>query len=83
LFVVREGQIALERGDLANLDAAVAAWRGGEIAPLGSLRRRLKTGPPPTPDPATDSAAMARRADRPRSAQRSKQIADALGEPDR
>jgi uncharacterized protein (TIGR02444 family) len=54
LFVVRERRIALEHGDLASLDGAVAAWRGDVIVPLRCVRRRLKAGPPPAPAPDTD-----------------------------
>src|SRR5215831_12631953 len=49
LFVARERRCALEHGDLANRDGAIADWRRDVIIPLRSLRRCLKAGPPPAP----------------------------------
>ena len=55
LFVARERRCALEHGDLANLDGAIADWRRDVIIPLRSLRRCLKAGPPPAPCPQTEA----------------------------
>lgn len=54
LFIAQDQRIMLERADLEELDGAIAAWRGEVIRPLRSIRRRLKTGPDPAPDSATE-----------------------------
>jgi uncharacterized protein (TIGR02444 family) len=55
LFLAQEHRIALEHADLEMLDGAIAGWRGEVIVPLRALRRRLKSGPHPAPEPATDA----------------------------
>ena len=55
LFLARERHIALQHGDFAHLDGAIAQWRRDVIMPLRSVRRRLKAGPHPAPSPATDA----------------------------
>ena len=39
----------------AEADAVVAAWREEIVEPLRSLRRRLKSGPPPAPCSASEA----------------------------
>jgi uncharacterized protein (TIGR02444 family) len=53
LFVAREHRAILNKGSLEDLDRAIADWRGEVVRPLRAIRRRLKTGPMPAPDPAT------------------------------
>lgn len=41
--------------ELAGAQAATAPWRDEVVRPLRRVRRRLKSGPPPAPDAATES----------------------------
>ncbi|MCQ4633542.1 TIGR02444 family protein [Shinella sp. CPCC 100929] len=50
--VIREE--TLEQGDIEAADAHVAAWREEVVLPLRAIRRRLKSGPAPAPDKATE-----------------------------
>ena len=43
----------LTPGEAAGAEAATSAWRQDVVRPLRALRRRLKFGPSPAPDPAT------------------------------
>ena len=53
LFVAREHRAILDKASLVDLDQAIGDWRGEVVRPLRAIRRRLKTGPMPAPDPAT------------------------------
>jgi len=45
---------ALTESRLSQLEAMVHAWRSEIIEPLRKVRRRLKVGPPPSPDATTE-----------------------------
>lgn len=45
---------ALGAGDVARAQARVGEWQRDVVGPLRAVRRRLKHGPPPAPNPATD-----------------------------
>jgi uncharacterized protein (TIGR02444 family) len=53
LFIARTHRAAVDGPDLGDLDAAIADWRREVIWPLRSLRRRLRSGPPPAQAAAT------------------------------
>jgi uncharacterized protein (TIGR02444 family) len=55
LFLAQKHRIILKQPDLGSLDDVIANWRREVISPLRSLRRRLKTGPNPAPDSATNT----------------------------
>ena len=48
-----ERGLALERQELQRLVREVAPWQHEVVQPLRAVRRRLKEGPPPTPDERT------------------------------
>jgi uncharacterized protein (TIGR02444 family) len=48
-YAAAERGIALEAGDVRDMDSAVASWRSAIVAELRKLRRRLKSGPEPAP----------------------------------
>ncbi len=50
-----EGGLALSAGQLAQAAGGVSGWQDEVIAGLRALRRRLKAGPPPAPNPATEA----------------------------
>ncbi|WP_127753222.1 TIGR02444 family protein [Devosia sp. 1566] len=54
-WVAHEGGKALELRDIAAADERVKAWRSEVVQPLRAIRRRLKSGPAPAPDSASDS----------------------------
>lgn len=54
VWLGHEGRLCLAKSDLDRLDAQIAAWRTEAILPLRSLRRRLKSGPPPAPSAGTE-----------------------------
>lgn len=47
--------IALAEKDVATIDASIGAWRADVILPLRSVRRTLKSGPPPAPSSVTEA----------------------------
>jgi len=49
-----KSSVALTPSELARIDGLVKAWRDEVIKPLRAVRRRLKTGPRPTPGPQTE-----------------------------
>lgn len=55
LFSARVYGAALDDRALADIDRAVRAWRDEVVRPLRSIRRRLKYGPAPAPDLATEA----------------------------
>lgn len=55
LFSAHVRDAALDDGALSDIDRAVRAWRDEVVRPLRSIRRRLKHGPTPAPNMATES----------------------------
>lgn len=55
LFAAMDRCVALDERDLQAIDDQVASWRDEVVLPLRSIRRRLKSGPEPAPDVATEA----------------------------
>jgi len=53
LLAARWHRRPIERGELEQAESLARPWRQDVVAPLRLVRRRLKSGPPPTPDPRT------------------------------
>ncbi|ETF03105.1 hypothetical protein W822_09885 [Advenella kashmirensis W13003] len=47
--------VAPDAAQIAQADETIRAWRDEVVQPLRQLRTRLKSGPPPAPDPQTDA----------------------------
>ncbi|MGB6008156.1 TIGR02444 family protein [Castellaniella sp.] len=55
LLAARWHRRPILRDEIEQADARVQAWRRDVVAPLRAVRSRLKSGPPPAPDPHTDA----------------------------
>ncbi|ATU95659.1 TIGR02444 family protein [Phyllobacterium zundukense] len=51
---LKQGSIALSPAKTEQIIGLVSEWRDEVIAPLRTVRQRLKTGPKPAPDKQTD-----------------------------
>jgi len=47
--------VAPDAAQIAHADETIRAWRDEVVQPLRQLRTRLKSGPPPAPDPQTNA----------------------------
>jgi len=53
LWAARLWGVAPDVAQIAHADETIRAWRDEVVHPLRQLRTRLKSGPPPAPDPQT------------------------------
>lgn len=54
LWIAAERKIAVDVAAIREVDTMVRQWRQEIVAPLRAIRRRLKTGPRPAPNAATE-----------------------------
>ena len=54
LWIAAERKIGVDVAAVREVDTTVRQWRQEIVAPLRAIRRRLKTGPRPAPDEATE-----------------------------
>ena len=55
LWIAAERKIGVDVTAIRDVDTLVRQWRQDIVAPLRAIRRRLKTGPRPAPDEATEA----------------------------
>lgn len=55
LWATRLWGVAPDAAQIAHADETIRAWRDEVVQPLRQLRTRLKSGPPPAPDPQTNA----------------------------
>ena len=55
LWLAAERKIQIDVAVIREVDATVRQWRQEIVQPLRAIRRRLKTGPSPAPDAATEA----------------------------